>query len=188
MLYDSAKPSLASTRAALVDVARPITRRPVNEVHSRANPAMVWLLPAPAAATSAVVAVVAVSIVITASRCPAVSPVASAAERACSAVTSCRMVRVGGGEDLLFGVQVGQGAIAFLVRRPVDAAPVGGPYPQAGHVGEVRGGDLDDLGPGPAGHGQLGHLGDHRSASLPGSSTGSARCTSNRSCAIDQTA
>ena len=68
----------------------------------------------------------------------------------------------GGGEDLLFGVQVGQGAVPFLVRRPVDAAAVGGPDPQAGHVGEVRRGDLDDLGPGPAGDGQLGHLGDHR--------------------------
>jgi hypothetical protein len=67
-----------------VAVASPITRRPVNVVHSRANWAMVWLLPAPAAATSAVVAVVAVSMVSTASRWPAVSPVRSAAARACS--------------------------------------------------------------------------------------------------------
>ena len=29
-------------------------------------------------------------------------------------------------EDLFFGVEVGKGAVAFLVRRPVDAAAVGG--------------------------------------------------------------
>ena len=39
-----------------------MTRRPVKVVHSRANPAMVWLLPAPAGATSTVVAAAAVSI------------------------------------------------------------------------------------------------------------------------------
>ena len=33
-----------------------MTRRPVKVVHSRANSAMVWLLPAPAGATSTVVA------------------------------------------------------------------------------------------------------------------------------------
>jgi hypothetical protein len=38
--------------------------------------------------------------------------------------------------------------------------PSEGPHPQAGHVGEVRRGDLDDLSPGPAADGQLGHLGD----------------------------
>ena len=70
----------------------------------------------------------------------------------------------GGGEDLFFGVEVGQGAVPFLVRRPVDAAAVGGSDAEAGHVGDVRGGDLDDLGPGPAADGQLGHLGDHRLA------------------------
>ena len=70
----------------------------------------------------------------------------------------------GGGEDLLFGVQVGQGAVAFGVRRPVDAAAVGGADAEAGHVGDVRRGDLDDLGPGAAGDGQLGYLGDHRLA------------------------
>ena len=46
---------VASTRAALVEVVSPMTRRPVNAVHSRANPAMVWLLPAPAGAISTVV-------------------------------------------------------------------------------------------------------------------------------------
>ena len=79
MLYDSARPSCCRTRAALVAVVSPITRRPVNEVHSRANSAIVWLLPAPAAATSAVVAVVAVSIMITASRWPGFSRVRPAA-------------------------------------------------------------------------------------------------------------
>ncbi len=162
MLYDSARPSLARTRAAFAAMASPTTRRPVNEVHIRANSAIVWLLPAPAAAASAVIAVVAVSIVITASRCPAFSPVCSTAARACSPGDKLRHRPFGGGEDLLFGVQVGQRAVPLLVRRPVDAAPVGGPHPQAGHVGDVRRGDLDDLGPGPAGDGQLGHLGDHR--------------------------
>ena len=37
-------------------VASPITRRPVNAVHSRANPATVWVLPAPAAATTVLIA------------------------------------------------------------------------------------------------------------------------------------
>ena len=58
MLQDSAKPSLARTRAAFVAVVRSITHRPVNVVHGRTNPAIVWLLPAPPAATSAVIAVV----------------------------------------------------------------------------------------------------------------------------------
>ena len=61
-----------------------MTRRPVKVVHSRANSAMVWLLPAPAGATSTVVAAVAVSIIATASRCSAFSPVRSTAARACS--------------------------------------------------------------------------------------------------------
>jgi hypothetical protein len=65
-------------------------------------------------------------------------------------------------KDVLLGVQVGQSAVAFLVRRPVDAAAVGGPDAEAGHIGNVRGGDLDDLGARPAGDGQLGDLGDHR--------------------------
>ena len=52
-----------------------MTRRPVKVVHSRANSAMVWLLPAPAGATSTVVAAAAVSIITTASRCSAFSPV-----------------------------------------------------------------------------------------------------------------
>ena len=69
-----------------------------------------------------------------------------------------------GREDLLLGVEVGQGAVPFLVRRPVDAAAVGGPDAEAGHVGEVRGGDLDDVGAGPAADGQPGHLVDHRLA------------------------
>ena len=56
-----------------------MTRRPVKVVHSRANSAMVWLLPAPAGATSTVVAAVAVSIMTTASRCSAFSPVRSTA-------------------------------------------------------------------------------------------------------------
>ena len=74
----------------------------------------------------------------------------------------------GGGEDLFFGVQVGQRAIALLVRRPVDAAAVGGADAEAGHVGDVRGGDLDDVGAGPAADGQLGYLGDHRLAVAAG--------------------
>ena len=42
--------------------------------------------------------------------------------------------------------------------------PVRGPDPQAGHVGDLRRGDLDDFGAGPAGDGQLGYLGDQRLA------------------------
>jgi len=68
----------------------------------------------------------------------------------------------GGVEDLLFGVQMGQGAVPFAVRRPVDAASIRRADAQAGHVGEVRRGDLDHLGPGPAADGQLSHLGEHR--------------------------
>ena len=66
------------------------------------------------------------------------------------------------GEDLFFGVQVRKRAEPFLIRRPVDAAAIGGADTEAGHVGDVRGSDLGDLGPGPARDGQLGHLGDHR--------------------------
>ncbi len=55
-----------------------------------------------------------------------------------------------GGEDLLFGVQVGQRAVPFLVRRPVDAAAVRRTDTQAGNVGEVGGGDLNDVGSGPS--------------------------------------
>ena len=141
-----------------------MTRRPVKVVHSRANSAMVWLLPAPAGATSTVVAAAAVSIIATASRCSAVSPVRSTAARACSSADELRHGSFGGREDLFLGVEVGQGAVPFLVRRPVDAAAVGGTHAEAGHVGDVRGGDLDDLGAGPAGDGQPGHLVDHRLA------------------------
>ena len=70
----------------------------------------------------------------------------------------------GGREDLLLDVQVGQGAVPLLVRRPVDAAAVGGADAQAGHVSDVRSGDLDDLGAGPAADGQPGNLVDHRLA------------------------
>jgi len=77
----------------LVEVVRPMTRRPVSEVHSRAKAAIVWLFPAPAGAISTVAAVVAVSIICTASRCSPVSPVRSAAARACPALTSCETVR-----------------------------------------------------------------------------------------------
>ena len=70
-----------------------MTRRPVNEVHSRANSAMVWLLPAPAGAISTVVAAAAVSIITTASRCSPFNPVRSTAARACSWLTSCGTVR-----------------------------------------------------------------------------------------------
>ncbi len=121
MLYDSARPSLAKTRAAFVAVVNPITRRPVNDVHNRANPAIMWVLPAPAAATSAVADVVAVSIVTTASHCSAFSRVRSTAARLLGG-DQLRHRPFRGGEDLPFGVQVGQGAVAFLVRRPVDAA------------------------------------------------------------------
>ena len=71
-----------------------MTRRPVNEVHSRANSAMVWLLPAPAGAISTVVAAAAVSISTTASRCSPLSPVHSTAARACSWLMSCGTARV----------------------------------------------------------------------------------------------
>ena len=50
---------------------------------------MVWLLPAPAGATNTVVAATAVSIVTTALRCSAFSPVRPAALRARSSPTSC---------------------------------------------------------------------------------------------------
>jgi hypothetical protein len=69
-----------------------------------------------------------------------------------------------GRQDLLFGVEVSQGAVAFLIRRPVDGAAVGSTDAEAGHIGDVGGGDLDDLGPGPAADGQPGHLGNHRLA------------------------
>ena len=141
-----------------------MTRRPVKVVHSRANSAMVWLLPAPAGATSTVVAVVAVSIIITASRCSAFRSGALGGGPGLLLADELRHGPFGGGEDLFFGVEVGQGAVPFLVRRPVDAAAVGGADAEAGHVGDVRGGDLDDLGPGPAADGQPGHLVDHRLA------------------------
>jgi hypothetical protein len=67
-----------------------------------------------------------------------------------------------GGEDLLFNIEVGQGAVAFGVRRPVDAPAVGGSHAQAGHIGGIRGGDRDDAGAGPAADGQSGDLVDHR--------------------------
>jgi len=72
-----------------------------------------------------------------------------------------------GCEDLFLGVEVGQGAVPFLVRRPVDAAAVGAADAQAAHVGGVGSGDLDDLGAGPAGDGQPGDLVDHRRAVGP---------------------
>ena len=123
-----------------------MTRRPVNVVHSRANSAIVWLLPAPAGAISTVVAAVAVSIMTTASRCSAFSPVRSDGGPGLLGADELRDRPFRGGEDLFFDVQVGQRAVPFLVRRPVDAAAVGGPDAEAGHVGDVRGGDLDDLG------------------------------------------
>jgi hypothetical protein len=70
-----------------------MTRRPVKVVHSRANSAMVWLLPAPAGAISTVLAAAAASIITTASRCSPVSPVSPTAARACSSLTSCGTVR-----------------------------------------------------------------------------------------------
>ena len=70
-----------------------MTRRPVKLVHSLANPAMVWLLPAPAGAISTVVAAAAVSIITTASRCSAFSPVRPAAAHAGFWLTSCGTVR-----------------------------------------------------------------------------------------------
>jgi hypothetical protein len=76
MLQLSARPSYARTRAALAEVVSPMTRRPVNDVHSRANSAIVWVLPAPAGAISTVAVVAAVSIMTTASRCSAVDPCA----------------------------------------------------------------------------------------------------------------
>ena len=59
---------------------------------------------------------------------------------------------------------MGQGAVPFLVRRPVDAAAVRRADAEADHVGRVGRGDLDDLGADPAADGQLGHLVDHRLA------------------------
>ena len=100
----------------------------------------------------------------TASRCSPVSPASAAAALAACSGDEWRHGPFGGCEDLLFGVQVGQRAVAFGVRRPVDAAAVRRADAQAGHVGDVRGGDLDDVGPRSAGDGQLGHLGDHRLA------------------------
>jgi hypothetical protein len=141
-----------------------MTRRPVNVVHSRANSAMVWLLPAPAGAISSVVAAAAVSIVTTAVALPGVQ-FGPRDGRACLLLADkLRHGSFRGRENLFFGVEVGQGAVAFLVRGPVDAAAIGGADAEAGHVGDVRGSDLDDLGGRPAGHGQLGHLGDHRLA------------------------
>ena len=77
-----------------------MTRRPVNVVHSRANPAIVWLLPAPAGAIStvmavtAVTAVTAVSIMTTASRCSPVNPASPAAALAACPAMSCGTVRL----------------------------------------------------------------------------------------------
>ena len=142
-----------------------MTRRPVKVVHSRANSAMVWLLPAPAGATSTVVAAVAVSIMITASRCSAFSSVLSPlAARPARSLDQLRHGPFRGREDLFLDIEVGQGAVPLLVRRPVDAPAVRGPDAEAGHVGDVRGGDLDDLGAGPAADGQPGDLVDHRRA------------------------
>jgi hypothetical protein len=60
-LYASARPSDAMTLAALVDRVTPMTRPPVQLVQARATAAMVWVLPAPAGATSTEIAVRAVS-------------------------------------------------------------------------------------------------------------------------------
>ena len=109
-----------------MEVASPITRRPVSSSHRPANAAMVWLLPAPAGAISAVPAVVAVSIITTAAACSALRPVPVTASRARASVTSCGHGLPGGGEDLFFGVEVLQGGVPVFVRRPVDAAAVGG--------------------------------------------------------------
>ena len=81
----------------------------------------------------------------TASRCSPFSPVRSHGRPGLLGTDELRDRPFRGREDLLLGVQVGQRAVPFLVRRPVDAAAVGGPDAQAGHVGDVRGGDLDDL-------------------------------------------
>ena len=71
-----------------------MTRRPVSVVHSRANSAMVWLLPAPAGAISTAPAVAAVSIIVTASLCSVLRSVRAAAARACCSLTSWGMVRL----------------------------------------------------------------------------------------------
>ena len=158
-----------------------MTRRPVKVVHSRANSAMVWLLPAPAGATSTVVAAVAVSIITTASRCSAFSPVRPTAARACSSADELRAQFASRREDLFLGVEVGQGAVPLLVRRPVDAAAVGGADAEAGHVGDVGAVTWTTSVPDRPQTASLATSSTTAGPSVPASRTGSARCTSNRS-------
>ena len=89
MLYASARPSPAMTRAAFVDRVTPITRPPVQPVQARANAAMVWVLPAPAGATSTDTAVRAASSPAATSAWAASSPAAATAACAWAGVTSC---------------------------------------------------------------------------------------------------
>ena len=89
MLYASARPSAAMTRAAFVDRVTPITRPPVQRVQARANAAMVWVLPAPAGATSTDTAVRAASRPAATSAWAASSPAAATAACAWAGVTSC---------------------------------------------------------------------------------------------------
>ena len=104
----------------------------------------------------------------TAPRCSPFSPVRSTAARACSWLTSCGTARFAAARICSSMSRWARVQYRSCVRRPVDAAAVGGPHAQAGHVGEVRGGHLDDLGAGPPADGQLGHLGDHRLAVAAG--------------------
>ena len=168
MLYDSASSAPASsssclrTRAAFVDVDSPMTRRPVNVVHSRANSPTVWDLPGAGGRDER--------------RGHGVRgqhfhhgrtlfAIQRGALDCCSRIGLADQLRHGGlrvGEDLFLDVQVRQSGPPFLVRRPVDAAAVGLADPERGHVGDVRCGHLDDLGPRPAGDRELDDLGDQR--------------------------
>ena len=89
MLYASARPSPAMTRAAFVDRVTPTTRPPVHPVQARANAAIVWVLPAPAGATSTDTAVRADSSPAATAAWAASSPAAATAASAWAGVTSC---------------------------------------------------------------------------------------------------
>ena len=118
---------------------------------------------APAGVPRTVVAAVPASIMTTASHCSAFSPVCLTAAWAWSRPTSCGTARLAAAR-ICSSMSRWARVQEELVRRPVDAAAVGGTDSEAGHVRDIGHGDLDDVGAGPAADGQTGHLVDHRRA------------------------
>ena len=131
MLYDSARPSFGQhPRRVRGLVVRPITRAPVNPVHSSANTAIVCDLPAPAAAFERHRHRPRRQHRTTASACSAVRSVPATAaaglpprSRAAGRCFAC-------GDDVRLEVQVPDRAPPVLARRPVHAHPVRRPHPQ----------------------------------------------------------